>query len=205
MSLTNAYTTVENLREHMGDAASAATTNELERCIDAASRDIDEKCGRRFWVDLTATTRVYRPQESGMAWVDDISSTSGLVIETDDNDDGEFETTWESTDYELQPDNADKLGASGYAWWRIVAVGNYTFPTTGKRRSLRVTALHGWSAVPRAVEEACLLRSYTLYHRRASPHGVTGLTDFGPVRTSKMDNDVMTLLSPYFRWQIGAV
>lgn len=205
MSLVNAYTTVEDLRTRMGDAGSTADTTELENAINSASRAIDDYTGRRFWLDSAVTTRVYRPVDPDMVWVQDIGSTSGLVIETDDDDDGTFETTWDSDDYELQPDNADALGASGYAWWRILAVDDRLFPVLTRRRSLRVTAKHGWSAVPSGVRDACLLLSYTLYKRRESANGYAGMTDFGPARVLRFDPHYGQLLGPYFKHTVGAV
>lgn len=203
MSLLHAYADVDQLREHMSDVQDVAPNDLLVRALNASSRWIDELCGRKFWLDETVTVRTYKPCEIDIAWIDDIGSTSGLIIATDTGDDGTFETTWDAADYELEPGNADS-GGGAYAWWRLVTVGTKRFPTAGLRKSLRITALHGWSAIPPAVEEACLLRAYALYKRRSSPTGIQGFEGFG-MRTTRDDPDIRALLAPYVKMKVGAV
>lgn len=204
-TLDNAYATVAQLRLHMGDEGNVAPEEKLIEALNSASRAIEAFCGRRFWKDTTVTVRTYRPEERDIVWVDDIASTSGLIVATDPTDSGAFSETWTiGEDFELEPDNADKHGTA-YAWWRIVAVGNKMFPTTGRRRGLRVTAIHGWSAIPSGVETACLLRAAAIYKRRNSPHGIEGGFEGFPVRVSRYDPDVVALLRPYMRLHMGAV
>lgn len=204
MPLVNAYATVAHLRTHMTDENSIADTTMLERALNTASRQIDAVCGRRFWLDGAATVRTYKPTEPDIAWVDDIASTVGLIVETDTDDDGVFDETWDSDEYELEPANADSDGGA-YAWWRLRAVGDLLFPTTSRRRRLRVTALHGWSSVPPDVEQACLLRAAGLYKRRDSPQGIAGFDGFGAVLRTRLDPDVAALLRPFMKVRIGAV
>lgn len=205
MALVHAYCNELQLRDQFADAGSLVDTGVLERAINASSRAIDRYCGRRFWLDAQVTTRLYRPCEPDIAWVDDIGSTAGLIIKTDHDDDGVFEQTWVAgQDYELEPGNADADGGA-YAWWRIVAVGDLRFPTTGRRKRLQDTGLHGWSQIPDEVEQACLLKSAGLVKRKDSPHGVMGFDGFGAVRVTRQDPDVVALLRPYMRLQIGAV
>ena len=207
MAITNGYATLAQFRVHMGDTGTTLNTDLSERAIESASRAIDRWCGRKFWLDQNATDHYYRPDDAYMVWVDDIGTTSGLVIATDTTGDATFATTWASTDYELGPLNADQGGDStAYAWTRIEAVDRYTFPVGSRRRPLKVTAKHGWSSVPKDVEEACLIKASSLFERRKSPMGMaSGISEFGVVRISRSDPDVMGLLHPYVKLRVGAV
>ena len=152
MAITNGYCTAVELRDHLQDAGSRLDADLLDRAVNAASRAVDNYTGRRFWQDPTPVTRTFRPMERRIAWVTDISTTTGLIIAT--GEDGSFPTTWTiGTDFELEPENAD-LDATAFAWWRIVAVGNQQFIPSTLRRTLSVTARFGWSAIPDAINEA---------------------------------------------------
>lgn len=205
MAVTNAYCSLAQLRTHLGDAGSTQSTELLERAINATSRAIDRHCGRRFWLDPTVATRTYRPEYGDLAWVDDIATTTGLIIKTDSAGDGTYATTWATTDYELAPENADANGQA-YAWWRIAAVDRYLFPVAGRYRPLQITAKFGWSAIPDEVEAACLIRAASIFKRKESIDGVTGFADLGVIRISlRRDPDVAALLDPYIRIRVGAV
>lgn len=191
----------------MGDTGTTLTTAVAERAIEAASRAIDKFCGyplRRFWLDSSATAKVYRPDDPYEAWVHDIGAVAGLVVQTDTTGDGSYATTWDSADYQLEPLNAETVD-SAYAWWRIVAVDEKTFPVSRFRPTLQVTAKWGWAAVPDDVQLACLIKSSALFERRNSPQGVAGFGDMGVVRISRYgDPDVVELLSAYTRMHVGA-
>lgn len=197
--VVNGYCTEAELREQFRDADSILTTVLLERAINAASRAIDKFCGRRFWQDATVQTRVYQADDAYLAWVDDISTSTGLIVRTDTSGDGSWATTWDAADYRLEPTNADADGQA-YAWWRLVAIDDKTFPVSELRTTLQVTARFGWSAVPDEVNQACILRAAALFKRKDSPDGVAGFGDFGAVRISRFrDPDVVELLDPFRR------
>jgi len=65
--------------------------------------------------------------------------------------------------------------------------------------SVEVTAKWGWPAVPDTVKQAALMLASRLYGRKASPMGVIGVGDFGPVRISRSDPDIAFLLMDYKR------
>jgi hypothetical protein len=210
VAITNGYATLSELREHMGDTSTTLTAAVAERAIEAASRAIDRFCGRWFYQEAATSVRVYRPGDPYQAWVDDISTTTGLVVKTDTTGDASYATTWDAADYQLEPLNADVVGAGTtvqpYAWWRIVAVDEKTFPVSTFRPTLQVTARYGWSAVPDDVQLACLIKSSALFERRNSPQGVAGFGDMGVVRISRYgDPDVVELLSAYTRQHVGAI
>lgn len=205
MALINAYADVNQLREHMSDGNDVAPPEMLERALNTSSRWIDEFCGRRFWLDTTVQTLTFTTDcVTDLVWTDDIGTTTGLIVKTDDLGNGTYNTTWTiGTDFRLEPRNADKHGPA-YAWWRIAATGTRRFPTSSLYDPVQVTAKYGWAAIPPAVEEACLLRSYALFKRRSSPTGIQGFEGFG-MRTTKDDPDIRALLAPYVKIKIGAV
>jgi len=201
MALTNCYTTLALLRTFMG-APTTPGDELLEAAINAASRSIDNYCGRRFWLDGTAVARTFVATSSASLTVPDgIGTTSGLIIKTDLAGDGTFETTWAATDYELRPVTAAVAFPEAEPWTAIGAIGTLTFPTataTGRSDRIQITAKWGWPAVPDAVAYACRLKAARLVSRKDSPQGVAGFGDFGPVRlTSREDSDVVLLLDPY--------
>ena len=165
--------------------------------IDAAEQAINDLCGRKFTADGSASARTYRAQ-SYLAVTDDISTLTGLVVKTDTSADGTFDTTWTaSTDYQVEPLNNIAKGRSVN---NLRAIGSYTFPVYGDGQvSVEVTAKWGWPAVPDTVKQAALMLASRLYGRKASPMGVIGVGDFGPVRISRSDPDIAFLLMDYKR------
>jgi len=199
------YATVGEMRAGLGDADRLALDpGQLEQALRSASRAVDDWCSRplrRFWLDPVATIRTYVTRDLWCARVDDIGSSTGLVVKTDPAADGTFTETWTiGTDFQLEPLNAAGNGGA-YAWTRIVAVGGRTFPyplSYGQRPTLQVTARHGWSQVPDPVREATLLKAVRLYRRKDVPFGnEAGFGEFGPVRITREDSDVVALLQPY--------
>lgn len=163
MTMTNAYLTVDELKDLQRDML-AATNTEYERAIEAASRTIDLYCGRHFWRDPTVTVRTYRPDEVDLLWTRDIATTTGLIVKTDADFDGTFETTWTiDTDFILEP--FERMNGRPYE--RIAAVGSKLFPVAARyptstyvrrasrRPPVQVTAIYGWPAVPDEVAMAC--------------------------------------------------
>ena len=166
----------------------------LNLAIDSSEKAIDNLCGRYFTQDGATSARVYRAQPY-YAVVGDISTDTGLVGKTDTSGDGSYDTTWTATDYQLEPLN--NLGKSIPARY-IRAVGSNTFPVYGDgQAAVEVTAKWGWASVPTPVKQATLMLSSRMYGRKASPMGVIGVGDFGPVRISRSDPDVAALLEEY--------
>jgi len=201
LTVTNGYTTLALLRTFMG-APTTPADELMEAAINAASRSIDNYCGRRFWVDPTVVVRTFvATSTTSLAVPDGIGTTTGLIIKTDPAGDGTFETTWATTDYELRPVEAPNVFPEAEPWTEIRAIGSLVFPVataTGRSDRVQVTAKWGWPAVPDPVSYACRLKAARLVSRKDSPQGVAGFGDFGPVRlTSREDSDVVLLLDPY--------
>ena len=168
----------------------------LNLAIDSAEQAIDDLCGRVFTAAGSASARTYRATPY-LAVTDDVSTLTGLVVKTDTAADGVFDQTWASTDYQVEPlNNLTKCRAV----FNLRAVGDYTFPVYGDGlAAVEVTAKWGWPSVPDAVKQSALMYASRLYGRKASPMGVIGVGDFGPVRISRSDPDIAHLLMDYRR------
>lgn len=196
MALGADYATTDELKEefHIDDAEDDAV---LARSIAAASAWVTSHCGRDFNVADTASARVFRRSSPQSVWVDDISTVTGLIVATDEGDDGTYDTTWSSSDFELEPLNQVFNGITGFPYEHIRSVGTRLFPA-GQRAAVQVTATWGWPAVPGAVKKATLILAARLYKRRDSAEGILGGGEFGAVRVgTRLDPDVQALLSTY--------
>lgn len=202
MALTNPYCQVADVRSQLGDATSQLDQSLIERAINATSRAIDRYCNRRFWQDPTPVTRLFDVWDRNIADVDDIATTTGLIVKIDTAGDGSYATTWTSSDYQLRPLNASADGGA-YAWRQIAALGGQYFPPSRwPYPVLQVTAQWGWSQIPDDIVEAAILKAVSLFQRKDAPFGVAGFGDFGAVRITKRDPDVLELLGNF---QISSV
>jgi hypothetical protein len=164
----------------------------LELCIESASRSIDNFTERIFYQVTTA--RIYTPRDNFNVEIDDLDSLTTLKTST--NLDGVFDQTWQATDYQLEPLNKIAGGIPS-PHTHIRAVGDYWFPTNMEEATVQVTGVFGWSAIPTAIAQACILQSARFFKRADSPMGVAGFDAMGVVRLSRIDPDLATLLEPY--------
>lgn len=159
---------------------------ELLAAIDAACAKVDDHCGRTFAQDAAVTVRTVRAVEPWRLVLDpgmDISTVTGLIVKTDDNDDGSYETTWTiTTDFECESSGYGYNGQSGWPFTQLVAVGSKTWPCLTNRRAVQVTAKFGWAAVPAPVKQATLVMAAELWKLKDAPFGIAGFGDFGPIR-----------------------
>lgn len=180
MTITNGYCTLDQIKAEMRiDTSDTADDTRLELAIAAASRQIDAHCGRRFWQDGTVKVREYYPDSPMICQVDDISTTNGLIVQVDDNDDGTYPTTLTlGTHFILLPLNAaDEVPVQPFTELRIVDTDGATpFPLRHLFPGVRVTAKFGWPAVPDDVTKACLVQASQLF--KASD-AVFGAAQFG--------------------------
>lgn len=189
------YCTVADVRQQLGDTDLRLPEEALRTAVATASREIDEHCGRKFWLDRETSTRLY---DGGFAQIliDDVGTLDELEVAT--AADGSTFTTLVADAYELSPLNP-VMDVPHAWWWLSEAPGSDT--TWAWARRIRVTARWGWSSVPEQVRLACVLRAVNLFKRKDSPYGVAGFGEFGVMRI-RMDPDVNALLQPFVR-QIG--
>lgn len=193
------YLSPDAFKTYMGITVSDNDPN-IADAIASAERDVNSFCGRRFDADAAATARTFAPTNTALAIVNDFWDTATLVVKTDEDSDGVFETTWTtSTDFELEPSNGiGPNGESGWPYWRIAAVGSKCF-RLATRRTLQVTAKWGWAAVPADVEQACRVLAAGTYKRKDAPFGVAGYGVDGLLVRVREDPKVEELLHIYRR------
>ena len=201
MAITNGYATLTQIKAYM--SISDNTDNDLlEDLIESASRSIDRIANRRFYLDSTASARLYRAYSDIFVYVDDIGTTSSLVVKTDSNGDGTYAKTLTlNTDYILDPLTASSLGRP---FTQLTMVSNTeTWPIfpgltqNGLRPGVQVTARWGWPSVPDDINMACLILTADLYKRKDAPGGILGLGDLGVVRMSPIGRDVTAMVRAY--------
>ena len=199
MTITNGYCTVAELNARLwpsGSTPDSTDTTVLEQVITAVSRWIDLFCNTRFYTTDADEVRYYTAEWEDELYCDEIVSIT--TIETDDDGDRTYENEWAATDYDLWPYNAGVDGRS-YQSIQITPESDYAFPV-GVKKGVKVTGKFGWSSVPAAVKEACLLQCERLFLRKEAPFGVMGNADLGELRlVPRLDVDVQELLVLYQR------
>lgn len=198
MALSDLYVSVEDLKKVLG-VDHANHDERITWALQSSSRGIDKYCGRQFNKAGSVTQRIYKPASREVVKVDDFHTTTGLVVATDDDGDGVFETTWSASDYQLEPLNGIVDGDPGWPWWTLRAVGNRDFPCSSRgRATVRAAADWGWAAVPDPVREACQIVALETYKLPEAPFGVAGFAEFGVMRVR--DNPMAKArLAPYQR------
>lgn len=170
---------------------------ELKLAVESVSRWIDGYCDRRFW--RGTDTRTYSARGLYCLEVDDLVSVT--TLKTDEAGDGTFETTWDTTDYQLLPVNPS-AGPETRPYTDLRAVGSRTFPIAyspmARCDRVQIVGVFGWPAVPAAVNHAALILAAELAKLKDAPFGVAGFGDFGTTRVRQNPKAAM-LLAPYQR------
>lgn len=196
MAIVNGYCTVDELIE-WNRATVAPNSLMLERAINACSRGIDLFCERTFFQRTEA-----RYFDVGCEQVIRLGPYNDLVsvteIKSDDTRDGSFTTTWSVSDYQPLPLNPN-AGPEPRPYTDLRAAGARIFPeAVGARTGLiRVTGTWGWPAIPDAINQACVMHAARIFNRKESPQGVAGWGEFGAIRVTGTDRDVVGFLEPY--------
>jgi len=191
--ITNGYCSLADVKSALRITDSVDDTI-LELAAESASRQIDGYCERVFYEETD--TRIYTPQDSYVCVIDDLVSLT--TLKTSDDAEGVFDTTWLTGDYQLEPLNG-RAGGINTPYTQIRAVGDFLFPTVGEEATVQLTGSFGFSEVPTAVRQACILLAARQYKRYDSPLGVAGFSDLGVIRVSNIDPDIAKLLEPFQR------
>ena len=191
MAITNGYCSLAELKASLRivDEVDDAL---LELAIESASREIDSACERQFF--QTSATRIYAPRDSYITDTDDIVSVT--TIKSSSAADGVFDTTWTSSDYQLEPLNG-LAGGIAVPYSNIRAVGSYLFPTVGGEATVQIVGTFGFASVPTAIKQATVILASRIFKRNDSPLGVAGFGDIGVVRVSRLDPDVEMMIASY--------
>lgn len=202
MALGDSYATRAELKRRLDNMTVATWDLDIDNALAVSSRSIEKVCRRQFNLASSATARVYYPCDGCRAEVDDFYTTVGLIVATDGDNDGTYETTWASTDYQLEPLNGIVGGELGWPSWviRAVAARRFWYPTsygyTYRRAPLQVTAKWGWAAVPAGVKEACLAVAEDIFKLKEAPFGVAASAEWGVLRV-RMNPVAMDMIGKY--------
>jgi len=153
------YATVPQLTDRNPSLAEHDQTD-LELALTEASRWIDGYCARKFWLDPTATDRVFK---ASTPYLLDLGAheigAATVTVKTDDGT-GTFATPVAASAYQLEPVNAvySPLGAAPYTTLRAVSTSwPVSYVSSGRQDLVKITARYGWPAVPAVVTQVCLV------------------------------------------------
>lgn len=199
MAITNGYTTLELVKARL-DITGSGQDASIEQQIEAASRWVDDYCGRTFYQE-TGVVKTFTADDPLWLPVRDLVSVSALV--TDNDGDRTYETTWATTDYDLDPQDADDRG---FPYTQVTGApgGDYTFPV-GVARGVKITGTWGWPSVPKPIAEATALLAIRFRKRVDAPFGIAGSADLGMLQNiPRTDPDVAALVAPFRRMEVLA-
>lgn len=191
-----ALCTVDDVKQALG-IEDTVDDLAINLAVEASTAMIQQYCGRQFNQDITATPRVYVATNPYLVHVDDISTTNGLIIETDPGASGQFSQTWTTADYQLEPLNALMNGQT-WPYHTIRAISSLYFPMDYGQALIRVTARWGWPAIPTAVKQAAIIQTITVFKSADAPFGATPFQDTGIIRLrSALHPTAAALLTDY--------
>lgn len=196
MALGDDYISVEELKERLR-ITDAFDDTTLTVAVKAATDGINHHCRRQFQQATTASSRKARSVSSELTIVPDFYTTEGLVVASDSDGDGVFETVWDALDYELEPLDGVVDGVEGFPYWKIRAVGSQSFPLH-RRASVQVTAKWGWAAVPDGVVSAAYIIAEDVARLKDTAFGVGGYSEYGRIR-ARENPHAATQLKPFRR------
>lgn len=188
MNLTNCYLTLAEFKAtaypnaESGDTADDAV---IKRVMENISRSLDRLWEGRHYYPRTAT-RVYSAMTADLVAVDDLLSVT--MLKTDSTGARTYDTTWATTDYDLEPYDA-VTSAPPRPYTRIAPTpnGTYRFPST--RGGVQVVGSFGYFDVKRTASATlgeALDSSETGVDVSAS-----GGSEFSPGMTILIDSEQM--------------
>ena len=201
MAITNGYCTQNELKGFVGIPTSDSGDDDLlDDAVNAASRQIDACCGRIFYAQGSATARKFFTNDPYRLRVDDISSETGLVVKLDDDDDGTYEVTVASSEFQLLPINGVVGGIliSPFYIIELFSGGSQEWPMdfSSNRPRAEVTAKWGFPSVPEQIRQATLMLASELFAMRNAPLGVAGVGDFGVVNIQQ-NREITRMIAPF--------
>jgi hypothetical protein len=171
----------------------------LDMACDAATQQVQAECSRQFTYDSAASPRLFIAESHLYCPVDDFGTASGLVVRTDEDADGVFETQWSSTDYQLEPLNG-RLQGQVWPFNVLRAIDARYWPRVGGQALVQITARWGWAVIPNPVVQAAQIQALSIFKSVDAPLGVAGFGDIGVVRLRQAMHPVASsLLSQYRR------
>ena len=189
------YATLAQFKAAVGITDSTDDTA-LQNVLDATDTLIDLYCDRKTGFGTASETRYYTAEDYQYVLTDDLVSVT--TLQTDDDANGTYETTWTSgTDFVLAPRNA---ALDGFPYTEIDT--SVTWPRNFPKDvylGVKVTGVFGFPAVPSAVVQAEIIQAGAVWNSRTAPFGVIGSADLGGIlRMSRaLHPEAALILEPY--------
>lgn len=168
----------------------------LQNVLDATDTLIDLYCDRRTGFGTASETRYYTALDYQYVLVDDLVSVT--TLQTDDDANGTYETTWTAgTDYVLAPYNN---ALDGFPYTEIDTSVSWprNFPKD-VYLGVKVVGVFGFPATPAAVVQAAIIQANAVWSSRTSAFGVIGSQDLGGIlrQTRALHPEAAILLEAY--------
>jgi len=196
------YVDKADLKAYIGLSGTGQDDN-IDTAIDSACRLIDSICGRKFSQDSTVVDKTFTPKTRLYIDTPDISTTTGLIVKLDTNDDGSFNKTLTlNTDYIVEPTNPRVIKIAGgttyYEPFNKITIldtrSSERFDPTIKN-NIKITAKWGYSIVPEDIKTATLIQALRYFKRKDTPFNTYGDISTGVSELfSRLDPDVQTIL-----------
>jgi hypothetical protein len=196
-TLETLYISIAEFRSYIHDP-SVLDTGPAANAISAACREVDGICGRSFY--QSTSVRYFWPDSYYCCQIDDLATTTGLIVQTDTGYDGTYaQTLTINTHFVPEPRNQTQGGVTGWPYTELTSVlTSQWFPIRryGFRETVKVTGTWGWAAVPDPVKQATFVIAAQLYKLGDAPFGNAGFGEFGVMRVREIPI-VGQLLGPY--------
>jgi hypothetical protein len=168
----------------------------LQNVLDATDTLIDLYCDRKTGFGTATETRYYTAEDYQYVLTDDLVSVT--TLQTDDDANGTYETTWTAgTDFVLAPANA---ALDGFPYTEIDTSVSWprNFPKD-VYRGVKVVGVFGFPSVPAAVVQSEIIQAGAVWSSRTSPFGVIGSADLGGIlrQARALHPEAALILEPY--------
>jgi hypothetical protein len=197
MARTDPYLTVAEFKERV-NITTSAQDGAIETALKAASRQIDNFCGRTFTQSAEEARYL-----TALPWRGPLVG-SGVVLPTDefvslteiatDDGSGAYATVIAAEDYRYLPLSAP---AEGEPYTAVDLLNNLGWPTGAD--AIRLTGIWGWPEVPAVIAEATHLTANRLRALWTAPFGSTGMGEMGGGlnMTTALSPLIREMLAPY--------
>lgn len=183
------YCTIEDYKVARG-IADTLDDLEVARVISAASRQVDDYTGRRFYLDDTDSLREYLATGDPVLEVHDFATTTGLTVV-----DYGTEVVL-GTDFYVAPINGIAANGEPTPFNQLVRFYSIPWADYGQGPTISVTAQWGWAAVPDLVKQATILLAADMKENGNAYFGVIGL-DAGATIRARVNTVAGSLINRY--------
>ena len=157
MAITDTYATVDDYKLIAGNKNSDKDLI-IDLSLQSASRFIERICRRTFNVDSVPTTRYYDGKYSTrFVLYDDISSTTGLIVTVDNDNNHIPETALTLNTHYFVEYNTMGGETEPIKWLQLIPSNGLLETWPSHIHSLAITAYFGWAAVPAPIKSATII------------------------------------------------